>query len=209
MTPHQLPAEDPHCQAGGPGAAAPFLSSQPQLGFTKVFLLCSMVCVNYLLVNVIRAFPGELLPPTLHSHHVFEACVCNQCSFCFNASQHQRSAHLHGSASAAVPACPVLPVAMRPLWPRPHLPHSSASPQFCPHTWSTVAPECLAGLLLMNSDPGDHIEGCWGCFGLHVAAPKQRCLCFVKLLENLLKRPVFCFPPQKPESKPSATCPVG
>lgn len=148
MTPHHLPAEDPHCQAGVPGAAAPFLYSQPQLGSTEVSLLCSIVCVNYLLINVIRAFPRELLPPTLHSHCMFEACVCNQCSFCFNASQHQRSAHLRGNASAAVPACPM---AVRPFWPRPHLPHSSACPQFCPHTCSTVAPECLAGLPLMNS----------------------------------------------------------
>lgn len=116
------------------GAAAPFLSSQPQLGSTEVFLLCSMVRVNDLLANVIRAFPRELLPPTLCSHRVLRACACNRCGFCFNASQHQRSAHLPGSASAAVPACPVLPMAVRLLWLWPHLPHSPASPQFCPHT---------------------------------------------------------------------------
>lgn len=83
------------------GAAAPFVSSQPQLGSTEVFLLCSVVRVNYLLMNVIRVFPRELLPPTLCSHRVLKACVCDQHGFCFNASQHQCSAHLHGSASAA------------------------------------------------------------------------------------------------------------
>lgn len=100
-------------------------------------------------------------------------------------------------------------MAMRALQQCPHLPHSPVSPQFCPHTYSTMAPECLAGLPLVNSFWQSH-QGALGVFGAACVCTKAKVLVLCKASGKLLlNKTVFCFPPQKPESKSSVACPCG